>query len=216
MDAIVDPQVERYLDDLAGSQLDSPVLDEMEQRARELEFPIVGRAVGRLLEMLGRSIGARRVVELGSGYGYSAFWFARAVGEGGTVVCSDLDEENREVAERFLTHAGLWDRIDFHVGDAAEVLDGVDGEVDVVFCDADKERYPEHWANAAERIRVGGLYLCDNTLWSGRAATAEETPDRPGWTEAIVEHNRLVTEDPRFVSSLVPIRDGVLAALRVS
>lgn len=215
MDAIVDPQVERYLDDLAGSQLDSPVLDEMEQRARELEFPIVGRAVGRLLELLARSIGARRVVELGSGYGYSAFWFARAVGEGGTVVCSDLDEENREVAERFLTHADLWDRIDFHVGDAADVLDGVDG-VDVVFCDADKERYPEHWSNAAERIRVGGMYLCDNTLWSGRAATGEETPDRPGWTEAIVAHNRLVTEDPRYVSSLLPIRDGVLAALRVS
>jgi caffeoyl-CoA O-methyltransferase len=216
VDAIIVEQVERYLDELASAQLGSPVLDEMERRARDLEFPIVGRAVGQLLELLTRSVGARRVVELGSGYGYSALWFARAVGADGTVVCSDLDEDNRAVAERFLTQADLWDRIDFRIGDAAEVLAGVDGEVDVVFCDADKERYPEHWANAAERIRIGGLYICDNTLWSGRAATGEPTPERPGWTEGIVAHNRQVTDDPRYVSSLVPIRDGVLVALRVA
>lgn len=215
MDHIVDPEVERYLGELASAQHGDPVLDEMERIADERDFPIVGRTVGVLLEQWARAVGAGLVVELGSGYGYSAYWFARAVGPGGRVVCSDLDEGNASEAERLLGEARLWDRVEFHVGDAAGVLAGVEGEPDVIFCDADKERYPEHWRNASQRLRVGGLYICDNALWSGRAATGEPTPDRPGWTEAIVEHNELVATDDRYRSTLVPIRDGVVVALRI-
>lgn len=207
---IVDLPVENYLDDLTRTQHDDPVLDEMEQHARRHDFPIVGRAVGRFLEQQARAIGARRVVEIGSGFGYSAYWFARA---GAQVTCSDLDEQNRDQAETFLDHADLWDRIDFHVADGSEVLTSrVQGEVDIVFCDADKERYPEHWRNAADRIRVGGLYLCDNTLWYGRVAEAEKDER----TAAIDEHNRLVASDRRYVTSIVPLRDGVLTALRIA
>ncbi|MFN2556183.1 MAG: O-methyltransferase [Nitriliruptorales bacterium] len=216
MNGIVSATVDRYLDEFTHAQHDDPVLDEMEQRARRLSFPIVGRNVGRFLEQQARAIAARRVIELGSGFGYSAYWFARAVGAGGEVVCTDLDSENASEAERFLVHAALWDRIRFHVADAGDVLSAQDGEFDVVFCDADKERYPEHWRNAAERIRLGGVYLCDNTLWYGRVATGEPTPDHPGWTEAIREHNALVSTDRRYVSSLLPLRDGVLVALRIS
>lgn len=226
MNGIVTSAVERYLDEFTHAQHDDPVLDEMEQRARRLSFPIVGRTVGRFLEQQAAAVGARRVFELGSGFGYSAYWFARAFGAApdlepapsgaGEVICTDLDPENATEAERFLVHAGLWKHVSFHVGEAAEVLSAHDGEFDVIFCDADKERYPEHWRNAAERIRMGGIYLCDNTLWSGRVATGEETPDHPGWTEAIGEHNALVASDRRYVSSLMPLRDGVLVALRIA
>lgn len=216
MDGIVVTAVDRYLDELTHLQHDDPVLDEMEQHARRLDFPIVGRPVGRFLELQARAVGARRVFELGSGFGYSAYWFARAVGTSGEVVCTDHDPENAAVAERFLTHAGLWPRVSYRVGDAAEALIATDGPFDVIFCDADKGRYPHHWRAAAERVRPGGLYLCDNTLWHGRAATGEPTPERPGWTEAIREHNRLVAEDGRFVSAVLPLRDGVLVALRVT
>ncbi|HEX2027970.1 MAG TPA: O-methyltransferase [Nitriliruptorales bacterium] len=216
MDGIVAPVVERYLDELTHLQHDDPVLDEMEQHARRLEFPIVGRAVGRFLELQARGVGARRAFELGSGFGYSAYWFARAVGVDGEVICTDLDPQNAAAGQRFLTHAGLWPRVSYRVGDAAEALIGTDGTFDVIFCDADKQRYPDHWRVAAERVRPGGLYLCDNTLWYGRAATGEPTPERPGWTEAIREHNRLVAEDRRFVSAVLPLRDGVLVALRVA
>ncbi len=215
VNGIVSTTVDRYLDEFTHAQHDDPVLDEMEQRARRLSFPIVGRTVGRFLEQQTRAISARRVIELGSGFGYSAYWFAWAVGADGEVICSDLDAENATEAERFLVHAGLWERVSFHVADAADVLAAHDGEFDVVFCDADKERYPEHWRNAAERIRVGGMYLCDNTLWFGRVATGEPTPDHPGWTEAIREHNALVSADRRYVSTLLPLRDGVLVALRI-
>ncbi|MDQ3931573.1 MAG: class I SAM-dependent methyltransferase, partial [Actinomycetota bacterium] len=165
MNGIVTSAVERYLDEFTHAQHDDPVLDEMEQRARRLTFPIVGRTVGRFLEQQAAAVGARRVFELGSGFGYSAYWFARALEfrpdppdgvrpaspGGGEVICTDLDPENATEAERFLVHAGLWKHVSFHVGDAAEVLSAHDGEFDVIFCDADKERYPEHWRNAAGR-----------------------------------------------------------------
>ncbi|MDP9023124.1 MAG: O-methyltransferase [Actinomycetota bacterium] len=214
MDGIVDPAVEDYLRQLVV--VDDPVLDRMERHARERDFPIVGPAVGRFLQLQARAVGARRVFELGSGFGYSAYWFTQAVGAHGEVVCTDLDPSNAEAAERFLAPSGLWDRVRFEVGDALDVLEATDGAFDVIFCDADKDRYPDHWRAAAERVRVGGVYLCDNTLWFGRAATGEPTPGRPGWTEAIREHNRLVADDRRFVSSLVPLRDGVVVALRVA
>jgi caffeoyl-CoA O-methyltransferase len=207
-----------YLTDLAGAQHHDQVLVEMEARASELGFPIVGRAVGRTLELLALAIGARRVVELGSGYGYSAYWFARAVGEDGEVVCTDGDAGNALLAEGYLRRAGLWDRVRYRVGDALEGLAAEEGEVDVVYCDVDKDGYPDCWRAGAERLRVGGLWICDNTLWDGRVVPGLDVdPDefRDGWAPAIAEHNRLVAADQRFVSSLLPIRDGVTVAVKV-
>jgi caffeoyl-CoA O-methyltransferase len=208
----MDDAVDRYLLDLAEAEHDDPVLRRMEARAKEQNFPIVGRAVGRYLEMAARAIGARRVIELGSGYGYSAYWFARAVGPGGEVVCTDSDPENAKLAEEYLRSAGLWDRVRYHVGDALDGLAAESGEFDVVYCDVDKDGYPDCWRAGRERIRVGGLYLCDNVIWSGRVAHADQQGRS---TVAIREHNRLVVEDDRYVGSIVPIRDGVMTALRV-
>jgi caffeoyl-CoA O-methyltransferase len=211
----MDDAVENYLTELAETEHSDPVLLEMEARAREHNFPIVARATGRYLELAARSIGARRVMELGSGYGYSAYWFARAVGAGGEVVCTDGDAENARLAEEYLRKAGLWDSVRFRVGDALEGLAAEDGEFDVVYCDVDKPGYPDCWRAACERIRVGGLWLCDNVIWSGHVATGTDRKGLPGWTAPIREHNRLVAEDDRYVASIVPIRDGVMTALRV-
>jgi caffeoyl-CoA O-methyltransferase len=208
----MDDAVERYLTDLAAAEHDDAVLRRMEERAKEHKFPIVGRATGRYLEMAARAVGARRVMELGSGYGYSAYWFARAVGADGEVVCTDSDPENAKLAEEYLRSAGLWDRVRYRVGDALDGLAAEAGEFDVVFCDVDKDGYPDSWGAARERIRVGGLYLCDNVIWSGRVAHEE---DRSRATAAIREHNRMVAEDDRYVGSIVPIRDGVMSALRI-
>jgi predicted O-methyltransferase YrrM len=207
---IVNPQIEEYMASLQARH-DEPVLLEMEQEGRERDFPIVGRNVGATLEVLARSIGARRVMELGSGFGYSAYWFARAVGDDGEVHCTDGDPENARRAQEYLQRAGVWDRIAYHVGDAVEQMATVEGEFDIVYDDIDKHGYPAAWLAARERIRVGGLYLCDNVLWSGRIL--EPNPDRN--TTAILEHNRLIASDEQFLSTIVPTRDGVFAALRV-
>lgn len=208
--------VERYLTQRAESEHGDVVLADMEARAAEHGFPIVGRASGRYLELAARSVGARRVMELGSGYGYSAYWFARAVGPTGKVVCTEGDAANAALAEEYLVRAGLWDRVSYRVGDALTGFAQEEGDFDVVYCDVDKLGYPDCWRAARERVRVGGLYLCDNTLWDGRVADGTDRPNLPGWTKAIVEHNQLVAEDPCFVSSIVPIRDGILTALRIS
>jgi predicted O-methyltransferase YrrM len=207
---IVNPQIEEYMATLQ-SRHNEPVLLEMEREGRERDFPIVGRNVGVTLEVLARSIGARRVMELGSGFGYSAYWFARAVGVDGEVHCTDGDPENARKAEGYLQRAGVWGRVTYHVGDAVEQMATVEGEFDIVYDDIDKHGYPAAWLAARERIRVGGLYLCDNVLWSGRILA----PDADRNTAAILEHNRQIAGDEQFLSTIVPTRDGVFVALRV-
>jgi caffeoyl-CoA O-methyltransferase len=213
---ITDPRVEDYIKGLLA-RYDEPVLLEMEAEGKERGFPIVGRMVGVVLEILARSIGARRVFELGSGYGYSGYWFARAVGPNGELHLTDGDPENEKKALDYLGRAGLEGAVLFHVGDAVTSLNATVGEFDIVYCDIDKHGYPEAWRAARERIRPGGLFICDNTLWSGRVTGSPEAPEdvRPGWTEAIREMNEEAASDDRYVATILPIRDGVLVALRV-
>jgi predicted O-methyltransferase YrrM len=212
---IVDPRIETYMEGRLR-RFDEPVLLEMETRADERGFPIVGRTVGVMLEVLARSVVARRVMELGSGFGYSAYWHARAVGPEGEVHLTDGDPENEVKAADYLKRAGLADRVRFHVGDAVEELGRLDGEFDVIFNDIDKDGYPDAWRAASERIRDGGLYVCDNVLWYGRVAAEDPDDARPHYTEAVLEHNRLVAEDERYLSTIVPTRDGVMVAIRVA
>jgi predicted O-methyltransferase YrrM len=208
---LVNPQVEAYMRSLL-ERYDEPVLLEMEAEAERRGFPAVGRMVGVSLELLARAIGARRVFELGSGFGYSAYWFARAVGEGGEVHCTDGDASNVEQGRGFLGRAGLGERVTWHVGDALASFGEVDGAFDVVFVDIDKEGYPGAWETASERVRVGGLYVADNTIAAGSGNVLGEGPV----ADAQREHNRLIAADDRWISFINPTREGVLSALRVA
>jgi predicted O-methyltransferase YrrM len=211
---IVDPRIEEYLRETFGG--DHPIAENMEAEAERRGFPIVGRAVGVTLEVLARSVGARRVLELGSGYGYSAYWFARAVGPEGEVHMTEGDAANQEQAMEYLGRAGLADRVHPHVGNALETIDELPGEFDAIFCDIDKDGYPEAWRKARERIRVGGLYLCDNVLWDGRVVTGQDREGTTGLVDAIRSHNQAIAGDERYRSTIVPTRDGVMVAVRVA
>ncbi len=210
---IVDPIIEHYMRTLAG-RFDHPILDEMEVFALEKDFPIVGRLVGISLEIYAKMIGARRVFEFGSGYGYSAYWFGRAVGSDGQVVCTDSNPLNREQAEQYLAAASLWERVKFCTGYAQDIFGQIDGDFDICYNDADKGGYPDIWLMARERIRSGGLYIADNVLWHGRVATEDSSDAKPDWTKAIREHNRLISTDPEFDAFINPTRDGVIVARR--
>jgi caffeoyl-CoA O-methyltransferase len=212
---IVHPAIESYMEQLTRGD-DEPVLLEMEALAKEKGFPIIGRLCGRSLEILARSIGAKRIFELGSGFGYSGYWFSRATGPDGEIHLSDGDERNKESALGFLERAGLSDPIYFHVGDALTSFASVDGEFDIVYCDVDKDGYPDCWAAARDRVRVGGYFICDNMLWSGRVTGENDAEDvRPGWTAAIDATNRAIFSDPDYRAWINPTRDGVVMALRV-
>ena len=210
---IVDPRIEAYTRGL-HDRYDEPVLLEMEAEGERRGFPIVGRNVGVVLEMLARSIGAQRVVELGSGFGYSAYWFARGMTSGGELHLTDGDPANASQAEAYLARAGVGPAVTFHVGDAVTSLRELVGDFDIVYDDIDKDGYPEAWRAARDRVRVGGLYVCDNVLWSGRVPADGEPAD--GVTDAIREHNAMIAADDRYVSSILPIRDGVMVALRIA
>ncbi|MFW5933582.1 MAG: O-methyltransferase [Actinomycetota bacterium] len=223
MEPLLDRAIDGYLDDLAASEVGDPVLTDMERRASELGFPIVGRAVGRFLEWLASLAGVSQVIELGSGFGYSAFFFARAVGKQGRVICTDGDPDNAQLAESYLRRAQLWERIDYRVGDALATLDALDEPLELVYCDIDKHGYPAAWAAVADRLPLGGLFVCDNVLWSGRVAGLAPPGEDPAVaaardadTPAIRAMTREITDDPRYATTLVPIRDGVLAARRVA
>lgn len=213
---ITDERIETYTLSLLARH-DEPVLLEMEEVARGNGFPIVGRMVGVTLEILTRSLGAERIFELGSGYGYSGYWFARGAGPSRELHLTDGDPSNEPKALEYLKRASLAEGVTFHVGDALTSFASVAGEFDIVYCDIDKDGYPDAWRAARDRVRVGGLYICDNTLWSGRVVSDGDPDDsRPGWTEAIKEHNAMIASDPRYVSMILPIRDGVMVASRTS
>ena len=207
---IVDPHIEEYMR-ARLARFDEPVLLEMEAEGAERNFPIVGRNVGVTLEILARSVGARRVIELGSGYGYSGYWHARAVGTSGELHLTDGDPENERKAADYLGRAGLWAPVTYHVGDAVTSLNALDGEFDVVYDDIDKEGYPDAWRAARERIRSAASTSA--TTCCGRAACS--TTSRTSGPQAILEHNALIAEDDRYVSTIVPTRDGVMVAIRV-
>ncbi len=211
---ITNPAIEEYLFALA-SRYDEPVLKAMEVYGRKNKFPIIDRLVGSFVHLLALSIGAKRIFELGSGFGYSAYWFAKATGPKGEIHCTDGDEKNKKLAKDFLTKAGLWNRVNFRVGEAIRTLKKSEGLFDIVYNDIDKGAYPEAWEAAKERIRPGGLYIADNTLWFGRVAEKKVTDDiAPGWTEAIREHNEAIYQDKDFDVTLLPLRDGVIVARR--
>lgn len=209
----VDPLIEHYMRTLA-EQFDHPVLGEMEAFAREKNFPIVDRLVGISLEIYAKMIGARRIFEFGSGYGYSAYWFGKAVGAGGQVICTDSNPLNQKTAEQYLTAVGLWERVKFCIGYAQDVFEQMEGDFDICYNDADKGGYPDIWLMARERIRPGGLYIADNVLWHGHVAVENAADAKPGWTKAIKEHNQLICKDPEFDTFINPTRDGVIVARR--
>jgi caffeoyl-CoA O-methyltransferase len=205
-------KVSNYLDALVPPR--QPEMARMENFAKETDFPIIGPASGYLCYQVARMIGAKRIFELGSGYGYSTAWFARAVKEngGGQVFHVVWDEGLSKDARQHLGSLGLADSVTFMVSEAVQALKQTEGPFDLIFNDIDKQAYPESLPVIASKLRRGGVLLVDNTLWSGRILNEG---DHSPATEAIRKFNRAVTTDPAWIASIVPIRDGVMVAYKV-
>jgi caffeoyl-CoA O-methyltransferase len=190
-----------------------PELQAMEATAERTGFPIVGPACGHFCYLLARLTKARSVFELGSGFGYSTAFFAQAVRENGGGVVHHVvwDQALSARAKRHLAALGLDDLVEFHVGEAVETLRQHTGTFDIVFNDIDKHAYPASLPVIRDHLRPGGVMIVDNMLWHGAVLDpANQTPD----TEGVREMTRLVTGDPAWTTSLVPLRDGLLVAER--
>jgi caffeoyl-CoA O-methyltransferase len=204
---IVDDDVERYAEEHTTPP--EPLLAELAEETRaSLRLPgmLTGTIEGRFLELLVYSVGARRVLELGTYSGYSALSMAAGLPEGGHIDTCEVDETHAAVARRYIEQAGLSDRITVHLGPALNTLERLDGPFDFVFIDADKVNYRNYYENVLPKLAARGLIAVDNTLWSGRVA--DESNDDES-TRVIREFNDHVRADDRVVSVLLTVRDGV-------
>lgn len=206
--------IDEYVNSLLPER--DEVLREMEEQALHRRIPIVGPAVGRFFFQLARMIGAETVFEMGSAIGYSTIWWARAIGEGGRVVYTDSDQRNANEARGYFDRAGVTDRVQLRLGDALELLSEEKGQFDIVFCDIDKDDYPRALKLATPRVRKGGLFVADNTLWHGRvvAPPGSQEAEMPT-TKAVMEFNRALNSSKDFFTTLLPLRDGVSVALKL-
>ena len=206
---LLNQEIAAYIESQVPSR--HPVLAEMEEVAQRSKFPIIGPACGHLCYLLTRLTGARRVFELGSGFGYSTAWFARAVQEngGGEVHHVVWDETLSGRARDYLSRMGLDGLVRFHVAEAVETLRQTQGPFDVIFNDIDKKGYPAALGVIQQRLRPGGLLLVDNLLWSGRILDQSDTSED---TEGVRELTRRLFNSQRWIPAIVPLRDGLLVA----
>ncbi len=203
--AFMQDDIDEYLYKLLPAR--DEVINEMEKYAAENDIPIIGPAVARMLALFVQVSEARRIFEMGSAIGYSTIWLARAAGPKGKVVYTDGDPEKARRARDYFRRAGVAKRIEIRVGNALELVKKAPGTFDLIFNDVDKYQYPDALHAALPKLRRGGLFITDNTLWSGKAARPAQPDD--AHTQGVQEFNRLVYSSKKLYPVLIPLRDGV-------
>lgn len=201
----IQDDVDQYLYQLLPER--DAVISEMENYAAAHRVPIIGPAVARLLALFVQVSGAKRIFEMGSAIGYSTIWLARAAGPKARVYYTDGGEANAERAKGYFQKAGVAKRIQVEVGNALELVKKTPGKFDLIFNDVDKHQYPDALRAALPKLKRGGLFITDNTLWSGKAARPAATDDAA--TLGVQEFNRMVYASKELYPVLIPLRDGV-------
>ena len=208
--SILRPEQEGYLDRLLPPR--DPLLREMEERAGREDIPISDPEVGRLLSILARSAGARRILEIGAAIGYGTVCLARGAPEA-RVQSVDINPERLAVARQYLERAGLADRVELIEGKALEVIQRLDGPFDLVYVDAVKSEYRRYLDLVVPKLRVGGLIVCDNLLWGGEVAAPGEEENRDA--DALRAFNGYLMMHPQLQAVVLPLGDGVGLATKI-
>lgn len=208
-----------------GTQPDE-VLAEMDRRAARTEFPTVGPAVGGWLQQLAGLVGAERIFEFGSGFGYSAYWFARSLPADGEIVLTEIDADELESAREYLGRGGYADRAKFELGDANETIERYEGPFDVVLIDNEKERYVEAFDAVESKVPVGGIVVADNAIAgpfefetirrlvfedTGGSNGDDSTLDAARGIESYLDHVRSLDA---FETTLLPLGEGLVVSRR--
>jgi predicted O-methyltransferase YrrM len=217
-DDLVDETVTALAHELGPARDD--ILREMDDRAEREGFPTVGPAVGGWLALLARTVDATRIFEFGSGFGYSAYWFARTLPEDGEVVLTEIDAGELADAREYFERAGVADRARFERGDAIETVEAYDGPFDVVLIDNEKERYLEAFEAVRDNVRRGGLVLADNAVTSS-TVDADDVLDLLGGddleateaTTGVADYLRHVRNRDDCETALLPLGEGVAVTI---
>ncbi len=170
-----------------------------------------GHVQGRFLSMMSQLIQPKNILEIGTYTGYSAICLAEGLREDGKLVTIDVNEELESRVRNYFVEAGLNRKIDYRIGNAAQIIPSLDLVFDLVFIDADKENYSKYYDLVFNKVKSGGLILADNVLWSGKVIKPK--PDKD--TRALLEFNQKVRNDPRVECLLLPLRDGIMMIRKI-
>jgi len=209
----VDERLARYATELFA--VEDATLLSIRARHEALRLPPIQISAdeGKLLHVLLRAVGATRVLEVGSLAGYSGVWLARALPPGGRLTTIEKDPRHAGVARQAFADAGLAARVDVLEGNALDLLSTLAPGFDAIFLDADKASLPQYFEWSLTLLRDGGLLLCDNAFYHGSVVDpADQSPDTAG----VRAFNLLAATDPRVVSAVVPIRDGLVVAVKLA
>ena len=208
----MDERLERYVTELFARE--DSILAAIRARHDALQLPPIAISPdeGKLLHVLLRAVQAVRVLEIGALAGYSGVWLARALPSHGRLTTIEKDPRHAGLARRAFAEAGLAERVQLIEGAALAVLPALAPGFDAVFVDADKEPLAQYFDWSLRLLRPGGLLLCDNAFFHGSVV---DDADRSPGTEGVRAFNRLAATDPRVVSAVVPIRDGLVIGVRV-
>ena len=210
---LVDPRIEAYA--AAHTSPLPPLLNELEEKAREAFGPqagmLSGHIVGGLLQTLIRAIAARNVLEIGMFAGLSALMMAEALPDGGRLVTCDVDSKAIAFAKSYFSRSPHGSKIEVREGPALDTIKRLDGPIDLVFIDADKGNYISYYESVLPLLSQQGVIVADNVLWSGNVLEPQQPDDH-----AMVAFNAHVHADTRVRATLLTVRDGLLLITRAS
>jgi caffeoyl-CoA O-methyltransferase len=222
---MVDVQTDQVAQFLSVTAPESDaVLDEMDEYARANDFPYVGPEVGATLRLIARLVDARRIFEFGSGYGYSAYWFADALPPNGEIVLTEFDESNLDMAREFMSRGGYDEQARFEHGDALGAVERYEGPFDVVLLDHQNEQYSAGFEAVRSKIPAGGVVVADNVIAAGNVdfedllalLDGRDLDDTDASTGGIAEYLERVREDSEFETVVLPVGEGVSVSVKLS
>jgi caffeoyl-CoA O-methyltransferase len=196
----------------------SPESDLLKKINRETHAKVMmprmlsGQLQGRYLSMISHLLKPRNILEIGTYTGYSAICLAEGLVKDGKLITIDINEELESRVRAYFELAGISKKIDYRIGNALTIIPTLEQQFDLVFIDADKENYSKYYDLVFDKVKVGGVILADNVLWSGKVTQSKRDKD----TRAILEFNVKVNGDYRVENVLLPLRDGIMMARKVS
>ncbi len=211
MQEIVNPEIQNYAEKYTSGE--SEVLRELRRKTfgeREDSNMLSGFYQGRLLAMFSKMLTPRRVLEIGTYMGYSTLCLAEGLAVDGKVITLDIEEETNRIAKEFWSKSDLGSKIESHLGQADQIIPNLNETIDLVFIDADKSNYSNYYDLVFPKMRIGGLIVADNVLWSGDVLNAENGIDVKQSTQALHDYNVKINSDERVTNILFAVRDGLM------
>ncbi|MGI8670816.1 MAG: O-methyltransferase [Aridibacter sp.] len=208
---IINSEIQNYAEKYTSNE--SEILKELRQKTfgeREDKNMLSGFYQGRLLAMFSKMLNPKRILEIGTYMGYSTLCLAEGLQDDGKIITLDIEEETNRIAKDFWARTDLNSKIESYLGQATEIIPKLDESFDLVFIDADKENYKNYYDLVFPKMRIGGLIIADNVLWSGDVLNAERGEDVKESTQALHKYNQKINADERVGNILFAVRDGLM------